>query len=87
MFSSIQFTSGVERMKTWFPLIAVHRKDNEIMAVNRIEQGTEVNYGELTKRLFSILDTKFNHKVQCNKEVLGIDPDDDLEWSVKVKRH
>jgi len=85
MFSSIEFTRDVERMKTWFPLIAAHRKDSEIMAANRIERGTEVNYGELTKRLFSILDTKFNHKVQCNKEVLDIDPDDDLEWSVKVK--
>ncbi len=85
MFKSIQFTRDVERMKTWFPLIAANRKDSEIMAANRIERGTEVNYGALTKSLFSILENKFDHKVQCNKEVLDIDPDDDLEWSVKVE--
>ncbi len=85
MFNSIQFTKDIEQMKQWFPLMMHGRNPKEIMAASRIERGTEVNYGVLTKQLYHILETEFNTKVQCHKEVLDVDPDTDLDWTVKVK--
>ncbi len=85
MFNTIAFTKDVEVMREWFPLIASHRSDDEIMAASRIERGTEVNYGELTRTLFRILETEFDTKVQCHQEVVDIDPDEQVEWYVKVK--
>lgn len=85
MFSTIQFTKDIEQMKQWFPLMMHNRGRDEHMAASRIERGTEVNFGALTKQLYRILETEFDTKVQCNKEVLDVDPDTDLEWSVKVK--
>lgn len=85
MFNSIEFTREIDKMKDWFPLIANNRTKDEIMAASKMNRGTEMNYGSLTEKLFSILETKFNTPVYCNMEVLDIDPDTDLDWTVEVK--
>ncbi|WP_298425736.1 malate dehydrogenase (quinone) [uncultured Kordia sp.] len=85
MFDKMEFTKDVSKMMEWFPLIANDRSEDEILAATKMERGTGVNYGNLTRKLFEILETEYNTEVQCNHEVLDIDPDDEVEWSVKVK--
>jgi malate dehydrogenase (quinone) len=85
MFSEMEFTKSISTMKEWFPLIMDDRNENEVMAATKMESGTEVNFGELTKKLFQILEEEFDTPVHCNQEVLDIDPDDEVEWSVEVK--
>lgn len=85
MFDSIEFTRDIEKMKEWFPLIMRERTEEDVMAASRIDRGTEVNYGVLTEKLFSILENEFDTPVYCNMEVQDIDPDTDLDWTVKVK--
>ena len=85
MFDSIEFTREISKMKEWFPLIANDRNEDEIMAASRIDRGTEMNYGSLTEKLFFILKTKFDTPVHCSIEVLDIDPDTDIDWTVEVR--
>jgi malate dehydrogenase (quinone) len=84
MFDSIEFTRDAKKMKEWFPLIMENRTDDEILAASRIDRGTEVNYGALTKKLFQILEEKYNTPVHCNYEVVDIDPEAE-DWTVEVK--
>ncbi len=85
MFDSIDFTRDIGKMKEWFPLITKDRDEDEIMAASKIDRGTEVNYGILTDNLFKILNDEFDTPVYCNSEVLDIDPDPDIDWTVEVK--
>lgn len=85
MFEEMEFTKDIEVMKNWFPLMMHDRNPEEIMAATRMERGTEVNYGALTKELFHILETVYNTPVFCNEEVKDIDPDEQVEWSVETK--
>jgi malate dehydrogenase (quinone) len=85
MFDSIEFTREIDKMKDWFPLIINNRSKGEIMAASRIDRGTEMNYGVLTEKLFHVLERDFDTPVHCNMEVLDIDPDTDLDWTVEVK--
>lgn len=85
LFDSIEFTRDIDQMKSWFPLIAEGRTEDDIMAASRIDRGTEVNYGNLTKQLFHILETKFNTPVHCNMEVQDVDPSLDIDWTVELK--
>ncbi|MEM5566416.1 malate dehydrogenase (quinone) [Psychroserpens sp. AS72] len=85
MFDTIEYTESIDKMKDWFPLIAEGRTSEEKIAASRINRGTEVNYGNLTRQLFKILETEFDTKVQCHHDVLDIDPDVDVEWSVEIK--
>lgn len=84
MFEGIHFTRDMDVMNEWFPLIMRERTPDEIMAASRIDRGTEINFGALTRTLFDILETKFDTPVQCNEEVKDIDPDQ-KDWSVEVK--
>lgn len=85
MFDTIQFTKDKSKMKDWFPLIMNNRDEDEVMAASRIDRGTEVNYGTLTKTLFNILETKFDTPVYCNMEVIDIDPSPDIDWTVEME--
>jgi malate dehydrogenase (quinone) len=85
MFDTIQFTKDKSKMKDWFPLIMNNRDEDEVMAASRIDRGTEVNYGTLTKTLFNILETKFDTPVYCNMEVKDIDPSPDIDWTVEME--
>lgn len=85
LFDSIEFTRDINKMRSWFPLIVEGRTDDEIMAASRIDRGTEVNYGSLTKSLFRILETEFDTSVHCNMEVQDVDPRPDIDWTVEIK--
>lgn len=85
LFDSIEFTRNLCKMKSWFPLIAEGRSEDEIMAASRIDRGTEVNYGALTKQLFQILELEFNTPAHCNMEVQDVDPSADIDWTVELK--
>lgn len=85
MFDTMEFTKDVSKMSEWFPLIANDRSEDEILAATKMERGTGVNYGNLTRKLFEMLETEYDTKVQCNHDVLDIDPDNEVEWSVKVQ--
>ncbi|CAL2091982.1 malate dehydrogenase (quinone) [Tenacibaculum sp. 190524A02b] len=85
MFDTIEYTTDVQKMKEWFPLITQNREENEAMAASRIDRGTEVNFGALTEKLFKILAEEFDTPVHCNYEVLDVDPDPELDWTVEFK--
>ncbi|CAM1343663.1 malate dehydrogenase (quinone) [Tenacibaculum amylolyticum] len=85
MFSAIDFTRDKKKMAEWFPLIMENREEDEVMAASRMDRGTEVNYGTLTKQLFTILEEEFDTPVYCNEEVLDVDPDHEIDWTVEVK--
>jgi len=85
MFDSIEFTTAIDKMNEWFPLLMRNRTEDEIMAASRIERGTEVNYGVLTEKLFALLETEFDTPVYCNMDVLDVDPSADIDWTVEIK--
>lgn len=85
MFDTIEFTKDLDKMKSWFPLIATGRTGDEVTAASKVGRGTEVNFETLTKKLYAILDNEFNIKVQFEQEVSDIDPDEGVEWCVQVK--
>ena len=44
-----------------------------------------MNFGALTKHLFHILETKYDTKVHCNKEVVDVDLSSKVDWCAKVQ--
>ncbi len=85
MFSEMKFTEDQETLKKWFPLMMTNRKSSEVMAATRMELGTEVNFGELTKMYFEILKKHFNAPVQLNTDVRDVYENEDGTWTVEAK--
>jgi len=85
MFEGMQFTEDAAEMQKWFPLMMTARDATEKIAASRMELGTEVNYGELTRTYFRILEEKFDTPVFTQHEVEDVDPEKNDDWLVKIK--
>ena len=84
MFEEMKFSENPEKLKEWFPLI-VEGRENEKMAGTRMEIGTEVNFEAITQQYIKIVEDQFNVPVLRNTDVLDVDPDENLEWTVEAQ--
>ncbi|WP_138494443.1 malate:quinone oxidoreductase [Paenibacillus pinistramenti] len=84
LFQGMEFSNNPEKLAEWIPLMMKDRALNQQIAATRIESGTDVNFGALTRILFSHLknknvDIKFNHHVKDMKRTR------DGLWELKVR--
>lgn len=75
LFEGMEFSKDFDQIAKWAPLMIEGRSASEI-AATRIEQGTDVDYGQLTEQLFSWLKTQgvdvlTNHEVKALKKTAG----------------
>ncbi|SDQ16913.1 malate dehydrogenase (quinone) [Virgibacillus salinus] len=84
LFQEIEFSQDPERLKEWFPLIMNDRSANESVAGSKIDDGTDVNYGELTRTMYDYLERE-NVSVNYNHNVLDIKQTTDGLWELKVR--
>lgn len=85
MFQGMKYADDFKTLEQWFPLIMKERTNDETMAATRMELGTEVNFGQLTREFFRILKEEFDTPVHTSHEVLDVDPTDGVEWMVEIK--
>lgn len=85
MFEDIEFTEDIEVMKKWIPLMMKGRENPGIMAASKIDEGTDVNFGELTRKMAKNIEKHDNATVKYNHEVLDFEQLDNGQWEVTVK--
>lgn len=85
-FEEMEFSEDFETLKKWFPLIMEGRENDKTpMAGTRMQTGTEVNFGLLTKNLFKILEEEFDTPVHTGFEVVDVDPAEGVDWLAEIK--
>lgn len=85
LFSQMQFSKDHETLNSWVPLIMAKRKPNEVMAATKMDLGTDVNFGTLTRKMGRFLAEDSAVDVFLYHEVRDVDPLDDGKWSIEVK--
>lgn len=85
LFKGMDYTEDKSLLNEWVPLMMDGRDAAEPMAATKMEIGTDVNFGALTRDLITYLDGKDNIKLSLNQEVKDIDREDDGRWEVEVK--
>lgn len=85
LFKGMEYTENRALLEEWVPLMMEGRDPNEPIAATKMDLGTDVNFGALTKDLIKYLDDKDNIKLSLNQEVKDIDREDDGRWEVEVK--
>ncbi len=83
LFEGMEFSNDPETLKKWIPLIMEDRPDGEDIAATKIDTGTDVNFGALTRMLIDHLkandvDVNYNHSVESLKQA------SDGSWEVRV---
>lgn len=84
LFQGMEFSDDPEKLMEWIPLIMQDRVLNEPIAATKIDSGTDVNFGALTRILFDHLESK-NIDIKFKHNVEDIKRTSDGSWELKVR--
>ncbi|MBY6268094.1 malate:quinone oxidoreductase [Parageobacillus thermoglucosidasius] len=84
LFQGMEFSDDPKKLKEWIPLIMEGRTSNEPIAATKIDSGTDVNFGALTRMLFDHLKKK-NVEINYKHSVKDIKRTSNGLWELKVK--
>lgn len=85
LFKGMEYTEDKTVLQNWVPFMMKDRKPEEQVAATRMEIGTDINFGSLTRSLFDHLRTKEQVKLHVSQEVKDIKREDNGRWEVVVK--
>lgn len=86
LFEGMEFSDDYETLKEWIPLMMEGREPGQEIGATKIDTGTDVNFGALSRKLFSLLEEQdvemnYNHSVEDFKQL------ENDKWQVTVKNH
>ena len=85
LFSSMQFSTDFEQLKSWMPLVMENRSEDEKVAATYMPLGTDVNFGALTKSMIDYLAKQDGVTIHFNHEVRKIKQKEDKSWRLKIE--
>ncbi len=84
-FKGMTYSEDLEQLKKWMPLVIEGRDPLQKIAATRMEIGTDVDFGDLTRILFKHLETLEGVTLYLNHEVEDLTKVEDNRWEVEVK--
>lgn len=84
LFQGMEFSDDPRRLMEWIPLMMKNRKLDQPIAATKIDSGTDVNFGALTRMLFNHLQSN-NTDIRYNHQVDDLKRAQDGSWELKVK--
>lgn len=85
IFEGLTYTEDHKVLAEWMPLMMQGRNSNEPLAASKIDEGTDVNFGELTRKLVKNIEQHDNAQVHFRHEVVDFKQLDNSKWEVKVR--
>ena len=86
LFQGMEFSDDQEKLMKWIPLIMQGRASDEPIAATKIDSGTDVNFGALTRMLFDRLKSQ-NVGMHYKHSVDDLKRTNDGLWELKVRNH
>lgn len=84
LFSDLEYSESPERLAHWMPLVMARRQDIGPVAATRVDYGTDVDFGALTRSLIGILRRHPNARVLTGHTVKRLKQEGSL-WQVTVQ--
>jgi malate dehydrogenase (quinone) len=85
LFKDMQYSEDGKQISQWAPIVMRGRKHDEPMAATRMELGTDVNFGTLTRSMIHKLGSMPGVTIHYNTEALDLDPDGKGGWNVFIR--
>jgi len=84
LFERMEYSEDPAVIARWAPLLIDHRRKDEVFAATRIDSGTDVDFGAITRQLVSHL-TDHGASVHVNQEVKSLRRLSDGTWLLKIR--
>jgi malate dehydrogenase (quinone) len=86
LFRGMQYSEDPQTISQWIPLVMEGRDPAEKVAATRMELGTDVNFGSLTRCMFDHLKKLDGVSLHFGHDVRNLEQDDeDNLWDISVK--
>lgn len=73
LFEHMQFSDDFAQLKQWMPLMMAERNASEHLAATYVANGTDVDFGALTRHLVAYLKTQANFSLHTHTRVKNLD--------------
>jgi malate dehydrogenase (quinone) len=84
LFTAMEFSDDPTVIERWAPLLIERRKLDEPIAATREISGTDVNFGSLSRQLFTALEST-GVGIHLNQEIKGLVQAPDGTWQLRVR--
>lgn len=84
LFKGMQYSEDPAQITGWIPLVMNGREHNEPVAATKMDLGTDVNFGTLTRCMFDCLQKMEGVNIRFNHSVINLKKRNGL-WQIKLK--
>lgn len=85
LFKGMKFSEDRAEIADWMPLVMDGRDPDQTVAATRMDLGTDVNFGSLTRGMFYLLQEKPGVTMHFHHEVDKLHRNADGSWQVKTE--
>lgn len=85
LFKEMEYSEDHAVLRKWMPLVMKHRDAGQAVAATRVQHGTDVDFGFLTRKLVQSLKRLPAFDLELRHTVVGMKQRDDGRWQVRVK--
>ena len=84
LFQDMEYSEDVSKLKEWMPLI-MEGRDKQAVAATRVDYGTDVDFGALTRGLIAHLQKQKDFELKLNQNVRRLKQDKHGLWHVNIQ--
>ena len=84
LFENMQYATDEKIISEWAPLIMEDREKKDPIACTKMDEGTDVNFGSLTRSMFEYLNSLEGVHIHYNHDVKKLNKTDDNKWRLKI---
>jgi malate dehydrogenase (quinone) len=85
LFQGMEYSDDKAKLAEWIPLVMHNRDPNQPVAATKMDIGTDVNFGALTRAMFLRLMEMPGIKMYFNHDVRNLSRSKTGGWSIKVE--
>ncbi len=86
LFKDMEFSDDFATLASWMPLVMQGRDAKQKVAATRVQYGSDVDFGSLTRSFVSHLQQKDNFKLKLNYEVKQLKQLNNGRWQVTIQQ-
>ena len=85
LFGSMEYSEDAAKLSEWMPLVMEGRDPAQKVAATRMQIGTDVNFGALTRAMIEHLRAQDGVTLAFSQSVIGLRRQSDGRWQVTIK--
>lgn len=84
-FEDMEYTEDLALIEKWAPLMMENRAHDDPIAATKVDRGTDVNFGALTRGMVNFLKNSEGVNLYMGHQVNDIDQQADGQWKIEVE--